>query len=62
MPAAHVSARDGRAGSGDRFRNAGDAPPAGEAILKVLTIRNPSQAEHDRLLMPIKPPDIEEEE
>ena len=36
--------------------------PAGEAILKVLSIRNPTQAELDRLLMPIKPPEIEEEE
>ena len=36
--------------------------PAGESILKVLTIRNPTQAELDRLLMPIKPPEIEEEE
>ena len=30
--------------------------PAGESILKVLTLRNPTQAELDRLLMPIKPP------
>ena len=36
--------------------------PAGEAILKVLSIRNPTQGELDRLLMPIKPPEIEEEE
>lgn len=36
--------------------------PAGEAILKVLSIRNPTQAELDRLLMPIKPPEIEEED
>jgi len=36
--------------------------PAGESILKVLSIRNPTQAELDRLLMPIKPPEIEEEE
>jgi transcription elongation factor GreA len=36
--------------------------PASEAILTVLSIRNPTQAELDRLLMPIKPPDIEEEE
>jgi transcription elongation factor GreA len=36
--------------------------PAGEAILKVVSIRNPSQAELGRLLMPIKPPEIEEEE
>lgn len=36
--------------------------PAGESILTVLSIRNPTQAELDRLLMPIKPPDIEEAE
>ncbi len=36
--------------------------PAGEAILKVLSIRNPTQAELDRLLMPIKAPDIEQDE
>ncbi len=36
--------------------------PAGEAILAVLSIRNPTQAELDRLLMPIKPPQIEEED
>ena len=36
--------------------------PAGEAILKVVSIRNPTQAELDRLLMPIKAPEIEEEE
>jgi len=35
---------------------------AGEAILKVLSIRNPTQAELDRLLMPIKPPEIEDDE
>ena len=35
--------------------------PAGEAILKVLSIRNPTQAELDRLLMPIKAPEVEEE-
>ena len=34
--------------------------PAGEALLKVLSIRNPTQAELDRLLMPMKPPEIEE--
>ena len=34
--------------------------PAGESILTVLSIRNPSQEELDRLLMPIKPPQIEE--
>lgn len=36
--------------------------PAGEAVLTVVAIRNPTQAELDRLLMPIKPPEIEEEE
>jgi transcription elongation factor GreA len=36
--------------------------PAGEAILRVVSIRNPTQAELDRLLMPIKPPEIEDEE
>ena len=36
--------------------------PAGESILTVVSIRNPTQAELDRLLMPIKPPDIEDEE
>jgi transcription elongation factor GreA len=32
---------------------------AGEDILEVLSIRNPTQAELDRLLMPIKTPEIE---
>jgi transcription elongation factor GreA len=36
--------------------------PAGEAILTVLSIRNPTQTELDRLLTAIKPPEIEEEE
>lgn len=36
--------------------------PAGEAILNVVSIRNPTQAELDRLLTAIKPPEIEEEE
>jgi transcription elongation factor GreA len=36
--------------------------PAGEALLSVLSIRNPTQAELDRLLTAIKPPEIEEEE
>lgn len=36
--------------------------PAGEAVLTVLSIRNPAQAELDRLLRPIKAPDVEEEE
>ena len=35
--------------------------PAGESILTVLSIRNPTQAELDRLLTAIKPPEIEEE-
>ncbi len=34
--------------------------PAGEAMLTILSIRNPTQAELDRLLMEIKPPEIEE--
>jgi transcription elongation factor GreA len=33
--------------------------PAGPAILTVLSIRNPTQAELDRLLTAIKPPEIE---
>lgn len=36
--------------------------PAGEALLTVLKLRNPTQAELDRLLMPIKPPEIEDSE
>lgn len=36
--------------------------PAGKAILTVVSIRNPTQAELDRLLTAIKPPEIEEEE
>jgi transcription elongation factor GreA len=35
--------------------------PAGESILRVESIRNPTQAELDRLLSVIKPPEIEEE-
>jgi transcription elongation factor GreA len=35
--------------------------PAGEAILNVRSIRNPNQAELDRLLMTIKPPEIEDD-
>ncbi|HWA11212.1 MAG TPA: hypothetical protein VG838_17350 [Opitutaceae bacterium] len=43
-----------------------DAPakvalPAGESTLVVRSIRNPTQAELDRLLTAIKPPEIEEE-
>lgn len=36
--------------------------PAGEALLTVLSIRNPTQAELDRLLTAITPPELEEEE
>ncbi len=36
--------------------------PAGPAILTVLSIRNPTQAELDRLLTAIKPPEIESRE
>lgn len=36
--------------------------PAGESILTVRSIRNPTQAELDRLLTPIKSPEIEDEE
>lgn len=36
--------------------------PAGEAILTVHSIRNPTRAELHRLLSEIKPPEIEEEE
>ena len=36
--------------------------PAGEAILTVLSIRNPTRAELERLLTVIKPPEIEDEE
>lgn len=36
--------------------------PAGEALLTVLSIRNPTQAELDRLLTAIKPPEIEDDE
>jgi transcription elongation factor GreA len=35
--------------------------PAGPSILTVLSIRNPTQAELDRLLSPVKPPEIEGE-
>ncbi len=35
--------------------------PAGEAIVTVRAIRNPTQAELDRLLTAIKPPEIEDE-
>ena len=36
--------------------------PAGEAILTLLAIRNPTQAELDRLLTAIKAPELEDEE
>ncbi|HRE82901.1 MAG TPA: hypothetical protein PLN52_17780 [Opitutaceae bacterium] len=36
--------------------------PAGEAIVTLLSIRNPTQTELDRLLTVIKPPELEEEE
>lgn len=36
--------------------------PAGEAVIAVLSIRNPTQAELDRLLSVIKPPEIEDDE
>jgi transcription elongation factor GreA len=36
--------------------------PAGETILTVLAIRNPTQAELERLLTEIKPPELEGEE
>lgn len=36
--------------------------PAGESLLTVCSIRNPTQTELDRLLMEIKPPEIEDEE
>jgi transcription elongation factor GreA len=36
--------------------------PAGESLLTVLKLRNPTLAELDRLLMPIKPPQIGDEE
>ena len=35
--------------------------PAGQAVLTVRTIRNPTQAELDRLLTAIKPPEIEDD-
>jgi transcription elongation factor GreA len=38
------------------------ALPAGESILTVRSIRNPTQAELDRLLTVIKPPEIDEDE
>ena len=36
--------------------------PAGEALLTVRSIRNPTQAELDRLLTAIQPPEIEDDE
>jgi transcription elongation factor GreA len=34
--------------------------PAGDSLLTVRSIRNPTQAELDRLLMPIRPPELED--
>jgi transcription elongation factor GreA len=36
--------------------------PAGDSILTVRSIRNPTQAELDRLLMPIRAPELEDED
>ncbi|PTX96551.1 GreA/GreB family elongation factor [Opitutus sp. ER46] len=36
--------------------------PAGEAVITVRAIRNPTQAELDRLLSPIAPPDVQDDE
>lgn len=36
--------------------------PAGESLLTVLAIRNPTQAELDRLLAPIQPPQVDDDE
>ncbi len=36
--------------------------PAGEALVTVRSLRNPTQAELDRLLTTIKPPEIEDDE
>ncbi len=36
--------------------------PAGESVLTVLSIRNPTQAELDRLLTAIKPPEVDDDE
>ncbi len=36
--------------------------PAGEAVLTVLSLRNPTQGELDRLLTALQPPEIEDEE
>jgi len=35
--------------------------PAGEAVLIVRAIRNPTAAELERLLTPIKPPELDED-
>jgi len=35
--------------------------PAGEAIVTVRSIRNPTQAELDRLLTAIGPPEVEDD-
>jgi transcription elongation factor GreA len=36
--------------------------PAGPSVITVLAIRNPTEAELERLLSPIKPPDVDESE
>lgn len=36
--------------------------PAGESLLTVLSLRNPTQAELDRLLREIKPPELDDDE
>ena len=36
--------------------------PAGESILTILSIRNPTPAELDRLLTVIQPPEIDDDE
>jgi len=36
--------------------------PAGPSVLTVVSIRNPTQEELDRLLSPIKPPEMEEDD
>jgi transcription elongation factor GreA len=48
----------------DRAHNAHAkvALPAGVALLTVRSIRNPTQAELDRLLSAINPPEVEDEE
>jgi antitoxin component of MazEF toxin-antitoxin module len=38
------------------------ALPAGESLLTVVSIRNPTREELDRLLREIKPPEFDEDE